>query len=52
MFPAEIVRLASTLVPAAQYVEVPGCGHSVYFEDAPAFNRIVAQFLESVRHGG
>jgi 3-oxoadipate enol-lactonase len=44
----EVLRYASTLVPEARYVEVPGCGHSVYFEDAPAFNRVLEDFLASV----
>ncbi|HLF79667.1 MAG TPA: alpha/beta hydrolase [Dehalococcoidia bacterium] len=41
----QVIKHASTLIPGARYVEVPGCGHSVYFEDAPAFNRILEEFL-------
>ena len=26
-------------------VEIPGCGHSPYFEDAAAWNRAVGDFL-------
>ena len=47
IFPPEILRFAAALVPGARYEEVPGCGHSVYFEDADAFNRIVAGFLSA-----
>jgi 3-oxoadipate enol-lactonase len=43
----EVIEHASTLIPGARYAEVPGCGHSVYFEDAPAFNRILDEFLTS-----
>jgi len=43
----EVIHHASTLIPGARYAEVPRCGHSVYFEDAPAFNRILEDFLKS-----
>jgi pimeloyl-ACP methyl ester carboxylesterase len=36
--PPEIVRELHELTPGSEYVEVPGSGHSVYFEDAAAFN--------------
>ncbi len=39
-------------VDRARCEVVPGCGHSVYFEDAPAFNRVVSEFLQSVEGGG
>ncbi len=35
--------------PHAQCITVPGCGHSVYFERADEFNRIVDDFLRE--HG-
>jgi 3-oxoadipate enol-lactonase len=41
----EVIRYAASLVPGARYAEVPGCGHSVYFENAPAFNAILDEFL-------
>ncbi len=43
--PPEIVRTMHELTPGSEYVEVPGCGHSVYFEDAAAFNQHVGGFL-------
>ncbi|MCC6236040.1 MAG: alpha/beta hydrolase [Dehalococcoidia bacterium] len=43
--PPEIVRTMHELTPGSEYVEIDGCGHSVYFEDAPAFNRAVGAFL-------
>lgn len=46
--PADVIRYAATLVPGARFAEVPGSGHSVYFEDAPAFNRILTEFLTAV----
>jgi 3-oxoadipate enol-lactonase len=48
LIPPEAIRFASTLIPGAWFAEVPGCGHSVYFEDAPAFNRVLDEFLDSV----
>lgn len=46
--PPSVIKYASTLFPGAGYFEAPGCGHSVYFEDAPTFNRTVADFFEAV----
>ena len=45
IFPPDILEYASTLIPGAQFAKVPDCGHSVYFEDANAFNGIVSEFL-------
>lgn len=50
LFPPDSVRAMASLLLDAQVVEIPGCGHSPYFEDAPAWNRAVGQFLTS-RHG-
>lgn len=47
LIPPEVIHFAATLIPGARCVEVPGCGHSVYFEDAPGFNRILEEFLET-----
>jgi len=52
IIPPEIMRYASTLVPGARFAECPGSGHSVYFEDAPFFNRVVGEFFESVARAG
>ncbi len=43
--PPEIIRRVHEIVPGSQYVEVPGCGHSVYFEAPETFNEIVGTFL-------
>jgi pimeloyl-ACP methyl ester carboxylesterase len=43
--PPEIIRRVHEIVPESQYVEVPGCGHSVYFEAPETFNEIVGTFL-------
>lgn len=43
--PPEIIRELHALTPGSSYIEVPGSGHSVYFEDAAAFNEHVGQFL-------
>ncbi len=42
-----VIRHASTLIPGARYAEIAGSGHSTYFEDAPAFNRTLDEFLTS-----
>jgi pimeloyl-ACP methyl ester carboxylesterase len=35
-------------IPHAKFVKVPGAGHSVYFERADEFNRIVTGFLQEM----
>lgn len=41
-----IIREVCAIHPNAEYVEVPAAGHSVYFEDAEAFNKHVGAFLD------
>jgi pimeloyl-ACP methyl ester carboxylesterase len=43
--PPEILRSVHEIVPDSRFVEVPGCGHSVYFEKPDTFNEIVSGFL-------
>jgi 3-oxoadipate enol-lactonase len=50
--PPSIIRHASTLIPHARFAEVPDSGHSVYFEQPEAFNRIVSDFIDSVERAG
>ncbi len=45
LVPPELIRMTASLVQGSEYVEVPGAGHSTYFEDAPAFNQLVGGFL-------
>jgi 3-oxoadipate enol-lactonase len=44
----EVVARAVSLVPGAQRVEVPGSGHSAYYEDPSAWNQAVGDFIRSV----
>jgi 3-oxoadipate enol-lactonase len=48
--PAAVAALAR-LLPAGRLVRVERAGHSVYFERAAAFNRLVDEFLASVEGG-
>ncbi len=41
----QVVRMVHEQMPGSEYVEVEGCGHSVYWERPEAFNRIVGAFL-------
>jgi len=45
LFPPSVVRAAAALLPGARVVEIPGSGHSPYFEEPEAWNRAVAAFL-------
>jgi 3-oxoadipate enol-lactonase len=47
--PAMIRHLVKAL-PNARLALVPGAGHSVYFENAPAFNQLVLDFLREVKY--
>lgn len=42
------VRQMATMLPHAQFVEIPGTGHSPYFEDPITWNRIVLDFLANI----
>ena len=48
--PPPVIQSFRELIEGSEYVEVPGAGHSVYFEAAEAFNEAVGDFL--ARHGG
>ena len=43
--PPAIIRRVQEIVPGSEYREFPGLGHSVYFEDAAAFNETLGTFL-------
>jgi pimeloyl-ACP methyl ester carboxylesterase len=45
LFPAVACPGFAALAPKGSAVRVPKAGHSVYFEHAAEFNRIVEEFL-------
>lgn len=45
LIPPELVERVARLIPHAQFVQIPGTGHSPYFEKPEEFNRIVLNFL-------
>ncbi len=45
LFPASAVRQLHQEVAGSEYAEVPGAGHSVFFEDPGAFNSALLAFL-------
>jgi pimeloyl-ACP methyl ester carboxylesterase len=45
--PAAVAAVAA-LLPNARLVEIPGCGHSPYFEDPETWNDAVRSFLDEV----
>ncbi len=47
LFPPAVLRAAAAELPGARVVEIPGCGHSPYFEAPEAWNAAVAAFLEA-----
>lgn len=48
VFPSVTAPIMAAHMPRARHVSVHSAGHSVYFERAHAFNRLVAEFLETV----
>ncbi len=48
LFPARDIRRAASFVPGSRVVEIPGGGHSPYFEDAERWNQAVLDFLHTV----
>ncbi len=45
LFPPQLIRELAARVPGAEVVQLPGAGHSPYFETPEAFNETVARFL-------
>ncbi len=45
LFPPDVVTGVQRMIPGSQYLEVPGAGHSVYFEIPNSFNEGVLAFL-------
>ena len=45
LFPPGALKEAAAQIPGCRVVDFAGAGHSPYFEDAPRFNRIVADFI-------
>lgn len=48
VMPPPLMEVARGLIPGARMVVVPGAGHSVYFEEPEAFNRLALEFLAEV----
>jgi 3-oxoadipate enol-lactonase len=46
LFPPAAVRALHELVPGSAYEEIPGAGHSAYFENPDGFNACLAAFLQ------
>lgn len=45
LFPPDVLKEAAAQIPGCRLVSFPATGHSPYFEDAPRFNRLVAEFV-------
>ena len=45
VIPPHLIEGLSAMVPGAKLEMVPEAGHSVYFERAERFNRVVDKFL-------
>jgi pimeloyl-ACP methyl ester carboxylesterase len=48
LFPARDIRKAASFVPGARVIEIPGSGHSPYFEDAERWNQALLDFLHAL----
>jgi len=46
LIPPDVVAAMHQLIPGSQFLEVPDCGHSVYFEDPKTFNEAIIGFLK------
>jgi len=47
LIPPGAVKEVAALISGAQFVQLPGAGHSPYFEIPEAFNRTIAPFLKA-----
>ena len=48
IYPPQMIRAAHEQTPGSRYAEIPKAGHSAYFEQADAFNRVVLEFLDGL----
>lgn len=48
LFPPAAVRALADLLPDARVAEMPGSGHSPYFEDPALWNLVVRRFLDGL----
>jgi pimeloyl-ACP methyl ester carboxylesterase len=48
IFPPAVIRDAAAVLPHASVVEIPGTGHSPYFERPEEWNRVVLDFVRRV----
>lgn len=48
LFPPASIRATADGLADVRVVELPGCGHSPYFEDPEAWNLVVGRFLASL----
>jgi pimeloyl-ACP methyl ester carboxylesterase len=46
LFPPAAVRALAGILPDARVAEIPGSGHSPYFEDPELWNLVVGRFLD------
>lgn len=49
IFPPATIREAAGLVPGSRVVEIPGCGHSPYFEKPELWNAAALDFISKPR---
>lgn len=45
IFPPEMIRAVHEQVPGSRFAMIPRAGHSAYFEQAEAFNRVLLDYL-------
>jgi 3-oxoadipate enol-lactonase len=45
LIPPAAIEAMHKQMPGSELVKVPGAGHSVYFEKAAEYNRLVGDFL-------
>ncbi len=48
LIPPDVVAATHQSIPGSQFLEVPNCSHSVYFEDPKTFNEAIIGFLKAV----
>ena len=51
VIPIHVVKACHKLIPGARMEVVPGTGHSIYFENPNAYNRLLSDFFSEVLAG-
>jgi len=51
VIPSQLIRISHEITPGSRFVEIPGAGHSAYFERPDEWNAALRAFVDAVEDG-